>query len=301
MSREQFTANEGVINKFGTYNNYLISLIASYQKDADNKAYQLSVISVNNNGDKYTNDSGDRAQGDNFSLSYKGQTLRVQNGPQVKHDSALDKYLEKLSTVNGSVAYVDGVLYVRDNSTWYVIEKRSNSGGDSWNTLKEDFKLNYTSAPSNSDYTTSLQYGRNVHINNTTNKSYWTSNKIDNINRSTVSGNGDDLSILVGNDTYNITVGWLGNVNFWGFSKKPLGYSLDELEAINNNIETKYPDAISGDIIYYDNNYWIYSGYKLKYQSGTNYTGGWGVIFTGDYQDKEAKDAEKLFEALKNR
>lgn len=263
-----------------------------------NEAYQKSTISVNEDGDTFTNNEGDRGTGNNFSLYYKGKILRVQNGSQVIHGSELDKDLENLSTLEGSIARINNVLYVRDKGTWYVIEQRNK---DDWAIIKNDFNLKYDSTPNSDYYTTTVQGSRNSGIKNDSDKSYWTNNKIGDY-RTYWNGEGDDIEITVGNTEYNITVGWASGYNNWGGKKESQGYTHDERVDITKKIEAEYPNAVKGDIIYYDNNYWIYSGYKYyKTKDGSTENGGWGIIVTGDNQDKKAKDAEKLLEALKNK
>lgn len=266
--------------------------------DEGNQAYQKSTISVNEDGDKFTNNNGDRGSGNNFSLYYKGEILRVQNGPQVIHGSELDKQLESLSNIEGSIARINGVLYVRDNTTWYVVEQRNK---DDWNIIKNAFTLTYDSTPNSTYYTTVKQGYRKNNINNNLDNSYWTNNKLGKI-QTDWAGEGDDIEITVGNTNYTITVGWASGYNIGSTQKESQGYSHDERVALTKEIEAKYPNAIKGDIVYYDNNYWIYSGSRYMKRKNTSMEeGGWGIIVTGDKQDKKAKDAEKLLEALKNR
>ena len=172
---------------------------------------------------------------------------------------------------------------------------------DDWTIIKNNFNLKYDSTPKSYYYTTAKQGSRNNSIDKISDNSYWTNNKLGKY-QVNWSGEGDDTEITIGNTKYNITVGWAGGLNVWDNKKESQGYSPDERINITKKIQAKYPNAIKGDIIYYNNNYWIYSGSDY-YKTANGYTEGygWGVIVTGDKQDANAKDAEKLLEAIKNR
>ena len=124
-----------------------------------NKLLPMKELTVNQAGDKFTNNEGDRKDGNDFSLLFNGEKIRVQNGPQVKYDSALDAALNAYSTAQGSVALVDGVLYVRDNACWYVVEARE-LYPKHWQKLASAYNLNYTSAYESEYYTYDKQKER---------------------------------------------------------------------------------------------------------------------------------------------
>ena len=100
-----------------------------------------SSAKVNEDGDTFANNAGDRKQGNNFSLSIDGTKYRVETGQAVLYGSELDKTLESYSQETGALAVVDGVLYARDTECWYVVEPRNNSFKEHWNTLKEKYGL----------------------------------------------------------------------------------------------------------------------------------------------------------------
>lgn len=91
--------------------------------------------------DDMDNNYGDRKPGNNMSINIGGTRYNVQTGKKVIADSATHKALEAVSSTVGTVVSYKGALYVRDNTTWYIIEKRPNSDGDwgrdHWQTLSE--------------------------------------------------------------------------------------------------------------------------------------------------------------------
>lgn len=266
-----------------------------------NEAYTKSLIAVNKEGDTFDNNEGNRGSGNNFSLYYKGEVLRVQSGPQVIHGSELDKQLESLSTLPSSIARVDGVLYVRDNNTWYVVEQRNKNN---WVTLQKDFNLNYESAPKSIYYTTTKQKGRNEVTPNDTTESIWSNNKLWNVHY-TASGKGDNLTITKGNKDYKITVDWPSGNNIFNHGPH-MGFTQDEIFVKSLELSKTYSNAQSGDIVYYDGNYWIYNGkrfevpseWSLKYDVQVT-EGVWGLLLTGDWQDGEYNQAQNLIDSLK--
>jgi hypothetical protein len=141
-------------------------LTASEKQDALSLAQNasnryLSDVRVNEDGDTFTNNSGNRGDGNNFSLLIGDTKYRVQNGPQVKYGSVLDTLLNSYSTAVGATAVVDGILYARDNECWYVVEGRSNSFEEDWNALRESYGLSdYIDAPVSEYYTYDKQKGR---------------------------------------------------------------------------------------------------------------------------------------------
>lgn len=117
-----------------------------------NKVYPTTEIMVNDDGDTFTNNWGNRGEDNNFSLLIDGDVYHVQNGKPVRYGSALDVALESLNPTTGAVAVVDGIMYVRDTCCWYTVEKRDNSYGGEWQKICTKYGLDYTQA--NSPYTT---------------------------------------------------------------------------------------------------------------------------------------------------
>lgn len=101
-------------------------------------AVDVNSGKVNNDGDTFENNYGDRKQGNNFSLNIGGKIKRVQTGQAVLYGSELDNKLESYSQKCGALAVVDGVLYARDQSCWYVVEPRNDSH---WKDIKEKYGL----------------------------------------------------------------------------------------------------------------------------------------------------------------
>jgi hypothetical protein len=80
--------------------------------------------------DDMDNNYGDRNPGNNMSIRINGTRYNVQTGKKVIADSATYKALEAVSSTVGAVVSYKGALYVRDNTTWYIIEKRPNGDGN---------------------------------------------------------------------------------------------------------------------------------------------------------------------------
>lgn len=254
--------------------------------DTKNKGFLSSEMTVNQAGDTFDNNNGDRGSGNNFSLLINGEKYRVQNGPQVKYNSPLDTVLNSYSTTQGSTAIVDGILYVRDNEAWYVVEGRDSYSGQ-WQKICKDYGLNYTSAPNSAYYTTDKQGIRALEAPTSKTEdgktvTQWSTNT-SSINIVTA-GSGDNVKVNVGDTDYNITVRWSYANNRASVTN---GYDGNQIISIQEELWEKYPSAQTGDIIYYNNSYWL----KGKNSS-------WGLILNGATQDKKASDAEKLIKAL---
>ena len=141
---------------------------------------------VNNNGDTFENNYGDRKQGNNFSLNIGGEIKRVQTGQAVLYGSELDKKLEGYSQECGALAVVNGVLYARDKECWYVVEPRNDSH---WKDIKDNYGLK--------DYGKGYDLGKNGFDNSTSRKnqpSRQNGNNTTNNTTSSSSGNGSKAS-----------------------------------------------------------------------------------------------------------
>ena len=98
------------------------------------------------------------------------------------------------------------------------------------------------------------------------------------------SGKGDNYKIVYNNTDYNVTIVWSNYTTI----ETANGFKAKEIRNINNELKETYPNSSNGRIVYYNNAYWTYNGD----------TKAWGLIVTGDDQDKKANDAEKLIKAL---
>lgn len=101
-------------------------------KDYNEKSVATSLGSAREGfgADDMDNNYGDRKPGNNMSININGTRYNVQTGKKVIADSDTHKALEAVSSTVGTVVSYKGALYVRDNTTWYIIEKRPNSDGD---------------------------------------------------------------------------------------------------------------------------------------------------------------------------
>lgn len=93
--------------------------------------------SVNADGDTFNNNAGDRKSGNNFSITLNGTIYRVENGKKVTADSDTWKALNAISKQTGAVVTYKNAIYVRDTTTWYIVQARANSYKDSWKNLCE--------------------------------------------------------------------------------------------------------------------------------------------------------------------
>ena len=112
---------------------------------------------------------------------------------------------------------------------------------------------------------------------------YWTGNRGGNA-QFTYAGTGDNYSITVKDTEYKVTVIWGDYISNSGAN----GYTLKQIKDINKELKEKISNSKNGDIVYYNNSYWIY-------QTDGNE---WGLLVTGEEQDKKASDAEKLISDL---
>ena len=127
--------------------------------NSNNKVLKMTEAQLNDSGDAMTNNNGDRRDGDDCSIILNGEKYRVQTGKQVTYGSALDVVLETYSKEKGTMALVDGVIYIRDNTCWYVVEERPSFAGH-WRKVQDYFKLQYTNSPSSSYYSSDKQGAR---------------------------------------------------------------------------------------------------------------------------------------------
>lgn len=145
--KEQKENAENLINKYNLSDekaNTITTMLATQ----GNKGIDMKELQVNSGGDTFSNNYGDRGEDNNFSLLLNGEKIRVQNGKRVKDNCELDIVLESYSTNCGACAIVDGILYVRDNNAWYVVEARDNSYASHWQKIAAAYDLNYTVNPS---------------------------------------------------------------------------------------------------------------------------------------------------------
>lgn len=103
-------------------------IIDDYNKQS--VATGLGIAREGFGADDMDNNYGDRNPGNNMSIRINGTRYNVQTGKKVIADSATYKALEAVSSTVGAVVSYKGALYVRDNTTWYIIEKRPNGDGN---------------------------------------------------------------------------------------------------------------------------------------------------------------------------
>ena len=181
--------------------------------------------------------------------------------------------LEKIIKDNTKVSELGSILGGYDYTT---------KAGDSTVNIKVNDKGEVTVEISESK---SSSNSYETIVDETTGKElyYWTDNHGGNAQFNYI-GTGDDYSITVKDTEYKVTVIWGDYVASDGAN----GYTLKQIKEVNKELKEKLPKARNGDIVYYNNSYWIYQTDGKE----------WGLLVTGEDQDKKASDAEKLITDL---